>query len=75
MQSTSTFLEEEMTLLDGEGPDFLAQKVPIVMAYWGAANTETAYGNPDFELQVIGFEQKSPATSGLHPLAFLFHSP
>lgn len=32
--------------IEGEGPDFLAQKTPIVMAYWGAANTETAYGNP-----------------------------
>ena len=28
------------------------------MAYWGAANTETAYGNTDFELQVIGFPSK-----------------
>lgn len=44
--------------IEGEGPDFLAQKTPIVMAYWGAANTETAYGNPDFELQVIGFPSK-----------------
>ena len=41
--------------IDGEGPDFLAQKTPIVMAYWGAANVETAYGKPDFEMQVIGF--------------------
>lgn len=41
--------------IEGEGPDFLAQKTPIVMAYWGAANTATAYGNTDFELQVIGF--------------------
>lgn len=44
--------------IDGEGPDFLAQKTPIVMAYWGAANAETAYGNPDFNLQVIGFPSK-----------------
>ncbi len=44
--------------IEGEGPDFLAQKTPIVMAYWGAANTETAYGNPDFEMQVIGFPSK-----------------
>lgn len=44
--------------IEGEGPDFLAQKTPIVMAYWGAANTETAYGNPGFELQVIGFPSK-----------------
>ncbi len=41
--------------IEGEGPDFLAQKTPIVMAYWGAANSETAYGKPDFHLQVIGF--------------------
>ena len=41
--------------IEGEGPDFLAQKTPIVMAYWGAANSETAYGNPDFHMQVIGF--------------------
>ena len=50
--------------IDGEGPDFLAQKVPIVMAYWGAANTETAYGNPDFELQVIVF----PSSRGQMPV-------
>ena len=41
--------------IEGEGPDFLAGKTPIVMAYWGAANTETAYGKTDFEMQVIGF--------------------
>ena len=34
--------------IEGEGADFLAGKTPIVMAYWGAANSETAYGNPDF---------------------------
>lgn len=50
--------------IEGEGPDFLAQKTPIVMAYWGAANTETAYGNPDFELQVIGF----PSSRGQMPV-------
>jgi len=44
--------------IEGEGPGFLAQKTPVVMAYWGAANTETAYGNTDFELQVIGFTSK-----------------
>ena len=44
--------------IEGEGPGFLAQKTPIVMAYWGAANSETAYGNTDFELQVIGFPSK-----------------
>lgn len=41
--------------IEGEGADFLAQKTPIVMAYWGAANSDTAYGKPDFNLQVIGF--------------------
>lgn len=41
--------------IEGEGPDFLAQKTPVVMAYWGAANSATAYGNPDFNMQVIGF--------------------
>ena len=50
--------------IDGEGPDFLAQKTPIVMAYWGAANTETAYGSPDFNLQVIGF----PSSRGQMPV-------
>ena len=49
---------------EGEGPDFLAGKTPIVMAYWGAANTETAYGNPDFNLQVIGF----PSSRGQMPV-------
>ncbi len=44
--------------IDGEGSDFMAQKTPIVMAYWGAANTDTAYGATDFELQVIGFPTK-----------------
>ena len=41
--------------IEGEGADFLAQKTPIVMAYWGAANAETAYGKPDFNMEVIGF--------------------
>ena len=50
--------------IEAEGPDFLAQKTPIVMAYWGAANTDTAYGNPDFELQVIGF----PSSRGQMPV-------
>ncbi len=44
--------------IEGEGPDFLAQKIPIVMAYWGAANAETAYGKPEFNMQVIGFPSK-----------------
>ncbi len=44
--------------IEGEGPDFLAQKTPIVMAYWGAANTDTAYGKADFNMQVIGFPSK-----------------
>ena len=50
--------------IEGEGPDFLNQKTPIVMAYWGAANAETAYGNPDFELKVIGF----PSSRGQMPV-------
>ncbi len=50
--------------IEGEGPDFLAQKTPIVMAYWGAANTKTAYGDPDFNLQVIGF----PSSRGQMPV-------
>ena len=50
--------------IEGEGPDFLAQKTPIVMAYWGAANTETAYGNPDFELLVISL----PSSRGSMPV-------
>ncbi|MCI8551626.1 MAG: hypothetical protein HFF56_01325, partial [Lawsonibacter sp.] len=37
---------------------------PIVMAYWGAANTETAYGATDFEMQVIGF----PSSLGQMPV-------
>lgn len=53
--------------IEGEGPDFLAQKTPIVMAYWGAANTATAYGNTDFELQVIGF----PSSLGQMPVLAL----
>lgn len=35
--------------IEGEGADFLEGKTPIVMAYWGAANTDTAYGAPDFK--------------------------
>lgn len=50
--------------IEGEGPDFLSGKTPIVMAYWGAANTETAYGKPDFEMQVIGF----PSSRGQMPV-------
>ena len=50
--------------IEGEGADFLAQKTPIVMAYWGAANTDTAYGNPDFEMLVIGF----PSSRGQMPV-------
>ncbi len=44
--------------IEGEGADFLSQKTPIVMAYWGVANAETAYGNPDFNMLVIGFPSK-----------------
>lgn len=50
--------------IEAEGPDFLAGKTPIVMAYWGAANTETAYGKTDFNLQVIGF----PSSRGQMPV-------
>lgn len=50
--------------IEGEGSDFLAKKTPIVMAYWGAANTDTAYGNPDFNMQVIGF----PSSRGQMPV-------
>lgn len=50
--------------IDGEGADFLAQKTPIVMAYWGAANTETAYGKADFNMLVIGF----PSSRGQMPV-------
>lgn len=49
---------------EGEGEDFLSQKTPIVMAYWGAANTETFYGKPDFEMLVIGF----PSSRGQMPV-------
>lgn len=50
--------------IEGEGPDFRAQKTPIVMAYWGAANADTAYGKVDFNLQVIGF----PSSRGQMPV-------
>ncbi len=50
--------------IEGEGPDFMAQKTPIVMAYWAAANADTAYGKPDFEMQVIGF----PSSRGQMPV-------
>ncbi len=50
--------------IEGEGADFLAQKTPIVMAYWSAANAETAYGNPDFNMVVIGF----PSSRGQMPV-------
>ncbi len=50
--------------MEGEREDFLAQKTPIVMAYWGAANTDTAYGNTDFEMLVIGF----PSSRGQMPV-------
>lgn len=39
----------------GEGDDFMAGESPMAMAYWGAANTDTAYGNPSFTMEVIGF--------------------
>lgn len=50
--------------IEGEGEDFLAQKTPIVMAYWGAANAETAYGAPEFNMLVIGF----PSSRGQMPV-------
>ncbi len=50
--------------IEGEGADFLAGKTPIVMAYWGAANSDTAYGKTDFEMQVIGF----PSSRGQMPV-------
>ena len=50
--------------IEAEGPDFLAQRTPIVMAYWGAANSETAYAKTDFEMQVIGF----PSSWGQMPV-------
>ncbi len=50
--------------IEAEGPDFRAGKTPIVMAYWGAANAETAYGKTDFEMQVIGF----PSARGQMPV-------
>lgn len=53
--------------IEGEGPDFLAGKTPIVMAYWGAANSDTAYGNPSFNMQVIGF----PSSRGQMPVVAL----
>ncbi len=50
--------------IEGESADFLAGKTPIVMAYWGAANSETAYAKTDFEMQVIGF----PSSRGQMPV-------
>ena len=50
--------------IEGEGADFLAGKTPIVMAYWGAANTETAYGKTGFPMTVIGF----PSSHGQMPV-------
>lgn len=50
--------------IEGEGEDFLAQKTPVVMAYWGAANAETAYGKPEFNMLVIGF----PSSRGQMPV-------
>ena len=50
--------------IEGEREEFLAGTTPIVMAYWGAANTDTAYGSPDFEMLVIGF----PSSRGQMPV-------
>lgn len=51
----------------GEGADFMAGKCPMVMAYWGAANTDTAYGSPSFDMEVIGF----PSERGPMPVLSL----
>ena len=48
----------------GEGDDFMAGTCPIVMAYWDAANTDTAYGSPSFNMEVIGF----PSARGQMPV-------
>ena len=53
--------------IEGEGPDFVAAKTPIVMAYWAAANADTAYGKTDFHMQVIGF----PSSRGQMPVVSL----
>lgn len=53
--------------IEAERPDFLAEKTPIVMAYWGAANSDTAYGNPGFTMKVIGF----PSSLGQMPVVSL----
>ena len=50
--------------IEAEREGFLAQETPIVMAYWGAANTETAYGKTDFNMTVIGF----PSSRGQMPV-------
>lgn len=50
--------------IEGERQDFLDQKTPIVIAYWGAANTESAYGNPGFHMQAVGF----PSSRGQMPV-------
>lgn len=49
---------------EGEGEDFMNGECPFVMAYWGAVNTDTAYGNPNFNLEVIGF----PSDMGQMPV-------
>ena len=42
----------------------MAGTCPIVMAYWDAANTDTAYGSPSFNMEVIGF----PSARGQMPV-------
>ena len=63
-----THIDREKALvseaIEAERPDFLAGKTPIVMAYWGAANTDSAYGKTDFEMQVTGF----PSSLGQMPV-------
>ena len=40
----------------GIGPRSLGKPTTsMVVAYWGAANTDTAYGNPSFTMEVVGF--------------------
>ena len=42
----------------------MAGTCPIVMAYWDAANTDTAYGSPSFNMEVIDF----PSARGQMPV-------
>ena len=42
----------------------MPRRRPSLWRNWGAANTETAYGKTDFEMQVIGF----PSSRGQMPV-------